>query len=492
MPEHGAPPRFASWPEHASSAGSFAVRLAAVAGLHLDAWQQLVLEHAMGELPDGRWSAFEVGIVVPRQNGKGAIIEAALLADLFTTEYESIIYSAHQFKTAAKTYARLKKLIQRSPELRRRVPDKNFRNSHGEEGLTTVDGVELRFLARSRVSGRGFDKVDKLYLDEALAGLDAHDMAAIVPTMTEAPNPQIWYLSSAGLHDSDQLTKIRDRGRPGGDSRLAYFEWGNPLGVNLDDPDGLRQALINANPSFETRELTQEYCADERRAFGDDELWKRERLGVWEDALGGGVITSTAWQAIADPPDLDEQTGQPVPFTGSQIPDHVSPTVALAVTLDQSWGSIGMSGVRDDRRLHVEVADRRRGTSWMVDRCVDLDNAHGPLTFVVDAGGPAAFLIDDLEAAGLDVRRLNTADVTAACARFLVMVLEEPQQLVHNGDPVLEAAAVGAGKRAIGDRWAWRRANPLIEIDSLEAVTFAAYVADVETEPEYDLLASIH
>ena len=37
----------------------------------------------MRERADGNWSAFEVGVNVPRQNGKGGIIEARELAGLF-------------------------------------------------------------------------------------------------------------------------------------------------------------------------------------------------------------------------------------------------------------------------------------------------------------------------------------------------------------------------------------------------------------------------
>jgi hypothetical protein len=42
-----------------------------MAGLILDPWQQFVLVNALGERADGRWAAFEVGVDVARQNGKG-------------------------------------------------------------------------------------------------------------------------------------------------------------------------------------------------------------------------------------------------------------------------------------------------------------------------------------------------------------------------------------------------------------------------------------
>jgi phage terminase large subunit-like protein len=66
-----------------SSRGREAVELAASAGLVLDEWQAFVLERALGVRENGKWAAFEVGLVVPRQNGKGGLLEARELAGLF-------------------------------------------------------------------------------------------------------------------------------------------------------------------------------------------------------------------------------------------------------------------------------------------------------------------------------------------------------------------------------------------------------------------------
>jgi len=64
----------------------------------LDDWQRFALDCALGERADGKWAAFEVGIVVPRQNGKGAILEARELAGLFLFDEQLILHSAHEFK----------------------------------------------------------------------------------------------------------------------------------------------------------------------------------------------------------------------------------------------------------------------------------------------------------------------------------------------------------------------------------------------------------
>ncbi len=68
------PPRFLSRPEAASSAGPEAVELARTAGLVLLPWQEMVLEAALAETSEGFCASFEVGLVVPRQNGKGGVL----------------------------------------------------------------------------------------------------------------------------------------------------------------------------------------------------------------------------------------------------------------------------------------------------------------------------------------------------------------------------------------------------------------------------------
>lgn len=90
-------PRVHSVPKYASTSGDEAIELCAMAGLHLDEWQQLVLRDSLGETVDGKWAAFEVALVVPRQNGKGSLLEARELAGLFLLEEELILHSAHEF-----------------------------------------------------------------------------------------------------------------------------------------------------------------------------------------------------------------------------------------------------------------------------------------------------------------------------------------------------------------------------------------------------------
>ena len=63
-------PRILYAPDYGSSAGQEAVELAELAGLVLDPWEAMILEHALGEGPDGRWAAAEVGLCIRRSSSR--------------------------------------------------------------------------------------------------------------------------------------------------------------------------------------------------------------------------------------------------------------------------------------------------------------------------------------------------------------------------------------------------------------------------------------
>jgi hypothetical protein len=78
-------------PPHLSSAGQEAVDLAALAGLKLDPWQQLVLDGALAEDRNHRWTCFEVCLIVSRQNGKGPYaLDYPILTDSGWTTFADI------------------------------------------------------------------------------------------------------------------------------------------------------------------------------------------------------------------------------------------------------------------------------------------------------------------------------------------------------------------------------------------------------------------
>jgi phage terminase large subunit-like protein len=302
LPRGGVPlrgeqePRVCSLPDYdADESGRNAVALAGVAGLSLDPWQSLVLESGLRRR-GGKWAAFEVALIVARQNGKGTVLEALELAALFLfPDIRLILHSAHEFKTAAEAFLRIRSLIEGNPEFESRVA--RIRTAAGAESVELKDGKRLRFVARSSGSGRGFTS-DLVILDEAY-NLGDREMSALLPTLSARPDPQIWYTSSAGGPDSVQLGQVRARGVAGGDRSLAFMEWSaDESGYDPADPAD----WARANPGLGIR-IDPEYVERERAALGPD-AFARERLSIGDypaDAGNWETIAADAWSACAAP-----------------------------------------------------------------------------------------------------------------------------------------------------------------------------------------------
>jgi hypothetical protein len=465
-------PRICTVPSARSSAGREAVDLARMAGLDLDPWQEFVLDQALGERADGRWAAFEVGLVVSRQNGKGAILEARELAGLFLLGERLLIHSAHQFDTSLEAFRRLLQLIEDTPDFDRRV--KRVSRAHGEEGVELKNGQRIRFRTRTKGGGRGFSG-DCLILDEAMI-LPESAHGALLPTLSARPNPQVWYTGSAvdqRIHEHGLvLARIRRRGLDGDDPRLAYFEWsadrGSPDDVTEDvasDPN----VWAAANPGLGIR-ISTDHVATERRSM-DPRTFAVERLGAGD------------W-----PNDLDNEDGID-PETWAALTDEASVALdpvwfAFDVRPDRSSSAVGVAGKRSDGLGHLELVDHRRGTGWVVDRLVDLVRDHDAAGVVCDQKSPAAALIPKLENRGVQVVVVNASEYAQACGALFDMV--DQGAVRHLGQPELTTAVRGASKRALGDAWAWSRKASSVDITPLVAGTLALWKVEGIAESVYE------
>jgi phage terminase large subunit-like protein len=436
------------------SSGEDACDLAAIAGLVLDDWQQHVLTAGFGERADGTWAAFEVALIVPRQNGKGVVLEAVELAGLFLFGEKLILHSAHEFKTAREGFNRVLSTIENCDYLRKRVA--RVRTSHGEEGIELKNGSQLRFIARSTGSGRGFTG-DRVILDEAYA-LTPEGMAALLPTMSARPNPQIWYASTAGLPGSVQLGRIRERGHARA-ARLCYLEWSAADRADMDDP----AVWAIANPALGIR-ISHEFVENERGIL-DDAAFAREHLGIWDDPRSGAVIDPDDWAKLAD--------------RRSTALDPIS--FALDVSNDRKLASIAIAGKRADGLVHIEVIENRKGTSWCVDRLSELVTKHNSYGVIVDAGGGAAALVPALTDAGVPVRMTSAREYAQACGRFFDAVAAK--RLRHLDSPLLNVSVNQARQRRLGDAWAWQRRDTDNDITPIVSVTLALHGIDVVEPP---------
>ncbi len=479
-------PRVSSVPPMISSAGREAIDLAASAGLVLDPWQCLVLDNALGERADGKWSAFEVGLIVPRQCGKGSVLEARELAGLFLFDERLIIHSAHLFDTSLEHFRRILQLIESAPHMDRLVH--RVSRSHGEEGVELKTGQRLRFRTRTRGGGRGFSG-DLIVLDEAY-NLPESAVAALMPTLAAKSmhgNPQIWYASSAAdqeIHDNCHvLARVRRRGLAGDDPSLAFFEWSapddlwdpkNPARVTMD-----RRMWAAANPGLGMR-ITEEYIEREHRSMSAKTFAvERLSIGDWPAANTdeSGPIKRSAWAALVD------EASEP----GGEV------AFAAEVSVDRAWSSIACYSVRADGLGHCELIDRRPGTAWVVPRLVELRARWNPVAVGIDAKGPAVSLVLDVEAAGItrpadperpargDLLVLTLADMATACGQFVDAINQGT--IRHRAQPELDEAVHGCATRAVGDVAVWGRKSASTDISPLSAMTVARHAYLTRLEP---------
>jgi hypothetical protein len=439
----------------------------------LDPWQALALDKALGEKADGRWSAFEVGLVVSRQNGKGSILEARELAGLFLFGERLILHSAHEFKTASDAFRRVSQLIESNPDFDREVS--RVTRSHGDEGIELRSGQRLKFIARTSGSGRG--PADTVILDDAYNLSDAA-MSALLPTLTTSKNPQIWYTSSAvnqELHVNGYvLARVRRRALKGDDPGLCYLEWSVDPDLYADHPEIATDPryIAMSNPSLGTPRLTMDYVLQEQRSL-PAKTYAVERLSIgdWpvsDDAAR--VIPAATWNPLANRT-LGYHTGFPLVFAIDVPPNRASADIGIA----------GRTALRADgfdaNKIRVEVVPERfkgeqRGTGWVVKRAIELHKKWNPPAWIIDRSGPGATLVDELEDAGLPVYTTDASEMAAACGGFYDDAMEG--RLIHGGQPTLDQAVAAADTRKLLDRWAWSRAG-LTPISPLVAVTLARF-----------------
>jgi hypothetical protein len=267
---------------------------------------------------------------------------------------------------------------------------------------------------------------------------------------------------------SEALRAIRNRGRVGEDE-LAYYEWyaerrpcltegcSHQVGSDgcvLDDVD----ALAEANPAL-GRRITLNRLRQFRRAMPPAE-YAREFLSWWDEGPeeGGGPFGQGVWDKLFHP--------------GSEIVE--APAFAVAVAGDRSWSCIGAHG-RGPYGGHVESGAYQQHTDWLILRGKQLAAKNRGASFVLRVNSAAGALIDDFEAAGLNVIKASQQDYAQACGDFYDAVMAA--EFHHSGQGELATAVGGTRKKAVGDGFCWDQQRSTTDIAPLEAVTLAHWAS---------------
>lgn len=500
-----------------SSWGPEVIDLIGTVGIQLDEGQQDIINDGMAERSDGQWLASEVADNEPRQNGKTLVLEARALGGLYLVEEPLIVWTAHEFKTAHRSFLSLKDRITNYDHLRKRV--KAIRSSTHAHEIELFNPMRVcTFLARSGGSGRGFAQVAPLFLDEAYA-LTQEQMAALVFAMSAAANPQVWSASSAPLATSEVLRGICLRGRKGS-ATLIYYEWSargergdieklvrqnkamTEVQASMPSGQRLRESLFakvaEANRAFRTR-ISDTSIIRELASTGVEQFC-RERLGVFSEAEAGGSIDRERWDELAD--EESRRDGD----------------VALAIDIspERDWAAIALYGLRDDGVGHVQLV-YYGPPGELLDKLDDFQAVLDPRGIGM-ARGTYASLKEDLKERGYqrpedrpaekdeegrprhkpergDLMVFGGTDMAAACGQVIDAVKQGTLRYVPS-EPLTSAVGIARTRKVGEDAIVWSRGSDKnVDITGLVTVTEARHVfyarADVAKPDDYDPVADI-
>ncbi len=321
-------------------------------------WQQHVADVALEVDPKtGRLAYRRVILTVPRQSGKTTLMLALFMHRMLGMGSPQVATYAAQNGLEARM--RLQRewhgvgnrpggTLQKSAALRDTYTPSW---ATGAEALLFHNGSRLQVVAGTEKSGHG-QTIDLAMVDEAFAQRDGRLEQALSPAMVTRPEPQLWFISTAGSPTDTWFRDKVERGRENADGNdgLAFFEWSAPDDAEIND----RQAWRACMPAL-GHTINESVVAAECLGMAPDEF-RRAYLNQWVDRGADGAWDFAKWSALADP----------------GAARGANPVFAVATAPDSSWTAIAVAWKRPDGAAQVMVADYREGTAWVAQRVAEL------------------------------------------------------------------------------------------------------------------------
>ncbi|MFI7234446.1 terminase large subunit domain-containing protein [Streptomyces cyaneofuscatus] len=435
-------------------------------------WQKYVTDVALELDPEtGVFVHREAGLSVSRQQGKTELILGLQVHRAMAWHRQNIIYAAQDRNMARQRWEdEFWEKISDS-ELAKRA---RIRKSNGNEKiLWPATRSRMGITANTESAGHG-PPLDLGVIDEAFKHEDDRLEQAFSPAMTTRPMAQLWWASAGGTTKSAWLNKKRAIGRalieaawktgewPG----VCYFEWFAPEDMPRDDPATWRATLPALGHTVTEKIIAAELVKLDPAEFDRAYLNRTRKPTPPSDPN----VPKASWPGLA----------------GSLLPVGAEVVFAVDVSADRAHASIGVAAKLPDGSVHVELADRRPGTAWVVPALVRLKARRDPLLIAIaSSGAPAGSLIDDLVKAGVKVPEdkekphrghlavLRTNDIVEACGQIADAMTQSTVRYLEQ--PPLTAAVNGARTRRVGDAWTLDRTKSLTDVSPFFAVTIARW-----------------
>lgn len=288
-------------------------------------WQALMLEDIMAVNDSGLWIHMKYGWSIPRRNGKSEILIMRAIWDLL--HERRCLYTAHRESTAASAWEKVLRLLTKMGY----KEDEDFKayKSAGRRSIEWLkDGSEavINFRTRSSTGGLG-EGYDTLIIDEAQE-YTADQESALKYVVTDSKNPQTLMCGTppTAVSSGDVFLKYRRRCLTGKEEDAGWAEWSVPNLTDAHDPE----LWYLTNPSLGTI-LTERTIRSE---LGDDQVDDNiQRLGLWLRYSQKSAISKQEWSeyALKEKPMLPKK---PRVFFAVKYGHSGNVSLAAAVKLD--------------------------------------------------------------------------------------------------------------------------------------------------------------
>ena len=454
--------------------------------MRLEDWQEYVLWAWHDIDSDGKWAASECGLLVSRQNGKSEDLVAFDLSRLFLfptpdLRRRTVLHTAHELKTATETFEKVAAIIAANDRLMDMVD--HIYTANGKEAILLKPrpgqllGDRLRFVARSKGSGRGFAANDIVY-DEAQE-LSPAARKALTYTQSTIPNRQEIFAGTVPSEENDGevFEGVRDRGRAGS-KRTTWQEW-SPDGaedpkraelIDVNDPRTWQQAVPAMGTWIDPATVEEQVA----RALDRDELLA-ERFAVWP---------SRPAEVVESLSELDLQAW--IDAAGVHPVEGAAPGAVIAIAVSKGGGSATVAAARrvDAEHIAVEHKKTAAGTLWVAAYVKQLKALLGDALVVLDPKNAVA-VVASLQGAGVKYLPMNLDEIAGAHGLFIEHT--NAGAIVHRDQPEVTASLQFAGVRNLGrgGGQTWEPSEAKKPITQAQAVTWAVWgVLKRESSPE--------
>ena len=471
--------------------------------INLIPWQEWLLIHALEVIDDEEdgWKLRfrNVQVLVGRQNGKTTLGSVVALYFLYQLEVGLVLGTAQDVSNAEDTWQMCVEIAENNKELAKHIKHTWYTN--GSKRLQLKGNRDYRVRASNRKAGRG-KSADLVLMDELREHQTWDAWAALSKTGIARKNSLLWCMSNAGdgtsvvlrhfrlkaharLGDPDGIVAALGEMEPQGDdpadsSALGLFEWSAPPDADPGDMDAWAQANPSLGYTIELDNIKASYADDPVDVF------KTECLCQWVTSVITPPFPVDAWDAGKD--------------ENSTI-DKESPLWwGVDISTDRTKASIAVCGRRKDGEWHIELAEYRPGTGWLINwfKNAAPNYKNGMKVALQSKGAPIASMMDILGAIdGVDIVECSGKDVAGWAGRLWDAVASclpdsetDAIPVHHIPQPALDLAANIAATKPLGDgAWAWDRNKSMEDISPLVAVTMAfgsATAAEVSKTKMYD------